>query len=455
MPRLSVIVPIDNCAAHLDKCLDSLIHQTVEDFEVILVDNASDDGSAEIAKKYVDEYNDFYYVRREKTGRAELLNSVLDDLNGDYVFFCDPDGYITDETVEALTVVIDANKDRKIDVIHFRLWRYGDHYVPEFDVAGDVLAALPSVDPTERSLIRCPELCCKAFRRAFLISHNLRFEPSPFCDAIFTFCACRRARDMAGCPKAVYERYVYDFGTSGKASDRIDGETLDAMLSAGDRVLSEGEEFMLARAGAVEGDESYIQEIRCFFIERLIERFYLNFWSMDEALLKKFADEYSKRAGLLVKEKLNYLKDRYKHLALPYIFMTHADALRAPAFSLLLDVRSAADGRDAVRSLYAQTLPFFELFVKQSMADDPDFPAQFRDCPNVRVIPDAEFYAGARAGANAAIVISVRDGEYMDRNVLKETALSRVPGFLKPMMFTRARKQLSLSKTLKNKGLSG
>ncbi|MBQ6020438.1 MAG: glycosyltransferase, partial [Clostridia bacterium] len=62
MPKVSVIVPVLNEEKYLPKALDSLIHQTAEDFEVVIVDGGSTDGSLAFAREAADKYVGFYLI---------------------------------------------------------------------------------------------------------------------------------------------------------------------------------------------------------------------------------------------------------------------------------------------------------------------------------------------------------------------------------------------------------
>ena len=56
MIKVSIVVPVYNVEKYLEKCLDSLVHQTLEDIEIIIVNDGSTDGSPEICRKYAKKY---------------------------------------------------------------------------------------------------------------------------------------------------------------------------------------------------------------------------------------------------------------------------------------------------------------------------------------------------------------------------------------------------------------
>lgn len=70
-PNISIIIPVYNVEAYLADCLDSILAQTFESFEVILVDDGSTDGSPAIAQKYADAHSEqICYYRKENGGPA-------------------------------------------------------------------------------------------------------------------------------------------------------------------------------------------------------------------------------------------------------------------------------------------------------------------------------------------------------------------------------------------------
>lgn len=97
----SIIVPIYNTAAYLRQCLDSLIAQTVTDWEAILVDDASGDESAEIAAGYVKKDARFLLLQQPKNqGQSAARNRGLAQARGEYVAFLDSDDWWDQDYLE-------------------------------------------------------------------------------------------------------------------------------------------------------------------------------------------------------------------------------------------------------------------------------------------------------------------------------------------------------------------
>ena len=91
---LSVIVPIYNLETCLPKCLDSILSQTFHDFEMILVDDGSEDGSLSVCKKYQEKDNRIRVFHQENGGVSSARNFGLDHICGRYVSFVDGDDLI-------------------------------------------------------------------------------------------------------------------------------------------------------------------------------------------------------------------------------------------------------------------------------------------------------------------------------------------------------------------------
>ncbi len=84
-PKLSVGIPVFNGEKFLHQCLDSLLSQTFTDFEIIISDNASDDSTSEICKKYAEKFKIFRYVKHEKNmGMKWNFDFVLQQAHCDY-----------------------------------------------------------------------------------------------------------------------------------------------------------------------------------------------------------------------------------------------------------------------------------------------------------------------------------------------------------------------------------
>lgn len=92
--KLSVIVPVYNSEKYLNRCVDSLVKQTLKDIEIILVDDGSKDSSPAICDEYAEKYGNITVLHLENGGPARARNKGIEIAKGEYLAFCDSDDYV-------------------------------------------------------------------------------------------------------------------------------------------------------------------------------------------------------------------------------------------------------------------------------------------------------------------------------------------------------------------------
>lgn len=91
--KVSIIVPVYNVEKYLDRCMSSLLGQTLRDLEIILVDDGSPDKCPQFCEKYKDEYSNIKVVHKKNAGLGFARNSGLEVCEGEYVAFIDSDDF--------------------------------------------------------------------------------------------------------------------------------------------------------------------------------------------------------------------------------------------------------------------------------------------------------------------------------------------------------------------------
>lgn len=117
---VSVIVPVYNVCKYLEECLDSLINQTYESWECILVDDGSTDNSGEICDEYCKKDNRFRVIHKENGGLSSARNTGLEIVDGGYTCFVDSDDCLDKYFLE--NVISIANK-YDVDVVQLKYTR--------------------------------------------------------------------------------------------------------------------------------------------------------------------------------------------------------------------------------------------------------------------------------------------------------------------------------------------
>ena len=94
MPNLSIIVPIYNVEQYIHKCVDSILNQKFEDFELILVDDGSPDNCGKICDEYAQKDKRVRVIHKGNGGVSSARNLGIDEAKGEYISFVDPDDWI-------------------------------------------------------------------------------------------------------------------------------------------------------------------------------------------------------------------------------------------------------------------------------------------------------------------------------------------------------------------------
>ncbi|MGM0215625.1 glycosyltransferase family 2 protein [Enterococcus sp. AZ109] len=115
MCEISIIVPVYNVEKYLHKCVDSILEQTFTDFELILVDDGSPDGSGAICDEYAKKDARVKVIHKENGGLSDARNAGIDIAQGKYLGFIDSDDYIEKDMYELLyNNIINENADLSI-----------------------------------------------------------------------------------------------------------------------------------------------------------------------------------------------------------------------------------------------------------------------------------------------------------------------------------------------------
>lgn len=99
-PVLSIIVPVYNVEQYLPMCIESIIGQTVSDFELILVNDGSTDGSLTICKEYAQKDNRIIVINQENTGVSSARNNGIEHARGAWITFVDSDDWVDSDYLE-------------------------------------------------------------------------------------------------------------------------------------------------------------------------------------------------------------------------------------------------------------------------------------------------------------------------------------------------------------------
>lgn len=129
MPKVSVVIPIYNVAPYLKECLESVIHQTLKDIEIICVNDGSTDESLSIIKKFAENDKRIKIIDKINSGYGDSMNRGIDIAQGEYLGIVEPDDYIRLTMFEDLTAIADRNQADIVKADFYRFVHNGQYDV--------------------------------------------------------------------------------------------------------------------------------------------------------------------------------------------------------------------------------------------------------------------------------------------------------------------------------------
>ena len=202
MPYISVIIPTYNSERTISKCVQSVIDQTITDYELIIVDDGSTDQSELIIKQFVDKYPQIRYFRKENEGVSAARQYGLSVAEGDYILFIDSDDWIEPDALETLKGYTVKEKYDVIVCDHYIDYGYKKTY-HKFEICDNLL---------ENIVIHGGgNLFTKLISRQYIIDNNIRFEKDMdrFEDLLFCISLASNPSKWAYIPKAFYHYCQY------------------------------------------------------------------------------------------------------------------------------------------------------------------------------------------------------------------------------------------------------
>ena len=120
-PKVSIIVPVYNVEAFLDECIQSVLAQTYENIEIVLIDDGAKDNSGKMCDDYALKDDRIVVIHKENGGLSSARNAGIEKATGDYFLFVDSDDVITPSMVE---IMVSKAIEFDTDIVSTRITEY-------------------------------------------------------------------------------------------------------------------------------------------------------------------------------------------------------------------------------------------------------------------------------------------------------------------------------------------
>ncbi len=169
MAKISVVIPVYNSEKYLEKCLDSLLNQTLNDIEIVLVNDGSRDNSQQIIDRYREKYPDIIKsYTQENSGQASARNRGLEYAGGEFISFIDSDDYME---LDAYERAYTKAKETDSDIVCFGFYEIKNgkkeerNYTFLYEDENDVRYVLNEASPWN-----------KLIKRSLIEENSIRFN---------------------------------------------------------------------------------------------------------------------------------------------------------------------------------------------------------------------------------------------------------------------------------------
>ena len=235
-PTISIIVPVYGTEKYLRRCLDSILAQTFQDFELILVDDGSYDSSADICDEYTLRDKRIRIIHQSNRGQSSARNIALDIANGKYIYFCDSDDWIELNLLEEVyNRIITDNADivRLSDVVE-----YGNKSLKTtfkyIDFCESISTSKEKKDFILNKLLTYTfgwETCLSLFSSTIIFNNDICFPEGINIaeDLYFHINFIFFANKISGFNKHLYHYYIHENSTMGSNKGKININDINLM----------------------------------------------------------------------------------------------------------------------------------------------------------------------------------------------------------------------------------
>ena len=279
--KLSVVLIVYNTEKYIEECLDSLVNQTLDNIEIICVNDESTDNSLNILKRYAKKYDNIRIIDQKNQGGAVAGNNGLKQAKGEYVALLDSDDIVVEDAYEKL---YNKAKETDSDIVGGKPNIYMGGYQREISYKHNIWLKERTIDPNEDFDIDYDVFYWnKIYRRELIEKNDIYMIPGKlYADAPFVFKAYFYAKKITLIPDVVYYWRKRQINTSVTKSLLNIGNMHDRLAT----YYYLREYFKKAKK----------QDILDDFIKIYFERFFYPMEGilMDENFEKEYLDELTK-----------------------------------------------------------------------------------------------------------------------------------------------------------------
>ena len=418
---ISIIIPAYNVEKYIRSMLNDVKKQTYKDFEAIIINDGSFDGTQQIVDEYCNSDSRFKCIFKENGGVSSARNLGLEVAQGEYIVFWDPDDSIPEKSLEYLLYSIESNNaDMAIGM------RVLDTMTDQSRaVTLSELIKQKEISKMDAKLVWVFTACNKIYKRSIIENHHLRFKDINLGeDSIFWIEYLKYVKKIAPCPHDVY---IY--------KKRLFLDNADSLTQSSNRYSKEYFEkyiFYLKKAfndifeDEIENDENLYYKAKLFqeLYKRLcrvniIGDMYRFIWSLDSQGEQILNEAFNNIWNNIYINEREDVKAKENDLDLTHGIKSKKELLENPQITFVI-TRNVKRSDITIQSIYKQNFPEFEVLIDcdSSLFSNSKIPNH----PNIKKIEGAtlsEIKNNALAKAKGKWIMFFEEEIYSGSNSIK------------------------------------
>ena len=401
--KISIIIPVYNVEDYIRATLNSILKQTLTDFEVIIVNDDSPDNSQVIIDEFCEKDSRFKSYKELSGGVSSARNYGLEHASGEYVLFVDGDDIIPPKALELL---YRSAKEHNSDMVVGMMQEYGMYGGGVF-ARTRMLAEQEEIDPYDPDFLWTFSVCNKLLRLETINNLGLRFQKIKHAeDGIFMFSFLFGCNKISGCKAVVYKYRKRPFWKEKSATQAATRQHLEDLLTALEQIERIIKEHW-KRSDAAQFN-MYIQR----YYERVVDvsllrEYYRQIWKSEEGVFELLGKKYNKYRKLLSNEIWEDIVERNQDLRLENGLMTKDQLCARPLVTVALsDKIPETEIARVIESLYNQKMPAFVIHVHKKHYSN--IPEEFTGRRNLIIHNEEEDTAEFKNN-----ILNKTDGKYI------------------------------------------
>lgn len=377
--KVSVIIAAYNSAEFVVETLESVLNQTLEDFEIIIVNDGSTDNTLEILNDYASNYDKITVIDQENSGPAMARNRGLDIAKGDFIFFFDADDILE---LDALEEMYNAAVKRNADLVIAKYDIFNQFKTIHIKNIDDLVCKkeIYKYDPL---IIWTYSLSNKLFRHSVIKEHNFRLADIDNAeDGEFMIRFMLNCNKITGLDKVVFHYRKLVLGQYGSITSFVNYKKVDDYIKAHNLILNSVESSILRDFPKYDTLEEakrdnaeimqYVNEIIRKEIHLLLDQMYTKFWNSEEETIKLIVDEINSKLKLLDIKSISKLKELHSEMSLNNICFERGKVLDSACITAVLFATENQKDEflECLNSLVVQNLINIKIVIPEYLKDE-------------------------------------------------------------------------------------